>query len=403
MVTPRSALWHISCGYLISWLFSCGFLLVFLTHAACVTKASIHKQAEESLREAKKLLEKTFASLGDALFVLDRDRRTIIGCNAAVERIFGYSEKEVIGRNTEFLHVNREMYEDFSKALLTSLEANGVYHGEYRMRRKDGTLFSTDHTVTPIVDNSGRRTALVSVVRDTTDRQRAQEALHRTEAELRRLSSQLLEVQENERKRISRELHDSIGQVLASVKVGLENAVRNIRQGMSSSSVESLETLISVVQQACEEVRRLHADLRPPVLDDLGIISTIFWFCREFEKVYSGIRIEKQIDVEEKQVPEPLKIVIFRVLQEALNNASKHAKANLVRLFMKAKAGKIELVIEDNGQGFNVEQANSLKLLDWGFGLTSMKERTEVMGGSFSVKSVEGAGTTIRASWPMKQ
>ena len=98
--------------------------------------------------------------------------------------------------------------------------------------------------------------------------------------------------------------------------------------------------------------------------------------------------------------PDPLEIVIFRVLREALNNISKHAKAYLVRLSMKSPPNKIDLVIEDNGQGFDIEQARHVKLPNRGFGLTNMKERTMLSGGAFSIQSVEGAGTTVRASWP---
>jgi signal transduction histidine kinase/HAMP domain-containing protein len=216
-------------------------------------------------------------------------------------------------------------------------------------------------------------------------------------AELRRLSSQLLEVEEKERRRIAGDLHDSIGQSLTAIKFGLENALSRSSQDTAKESAELLEALIPVVQQASEEVRQIHTNLRPSLLDDLGIMSTISWFCRELEKVYSGIKIEKEMDMEEKEVPEPLKIVIFRVLQEALNNVVKHSKAALVRVFLKGRNGKLELVVEDNGQGFDVERRSSEKR----FGLTSMKERTELSGGAFVIESIRGAGTVVRATWPI--
>jgi len=133
------------------------------------------KQTEETLRETKSVLEKTLDSLAEAVFVVDPSDRKIVGCNAVVKNIFGYSEKEIIGRNTEFLHVNREMYEEFGKMLFPELDANGVFHTEYQMRRKDGSNILTDHTVTEIVGDSGSRTGVVSVVRDITERKRAEE------------------------------------------------------------------------------------------------------------------------------------------------------------------------------------------------------------------------------------
>jgi PAS domain S-box-containing protein len=135
------------------------------------------KRAEEALREAHLLLEKTFSSLNEAVFVVDPDTRAIIACNQAVGRIFGYSEHEVVGRNTEFLHVERAMYEKFGLELYPALEANGVYHSEFQMQRKDGSVFFTEHTVTEIVDDTGNRTGLVSVVRDITKRKQAEEAV----------------------------------------------------------------------------------------------------------------------------------------------------------------------------------------------------------------------------------
>jgi signal transduction histidine kinase len=236
---------------------------------------------------------------------------------------------------------------------------------------------------------------------DITKRRQAEEALQRSEAELRRMSSRLLEVQENERKRIAGELHDSIGQSLTAIKFGLENALSRISQDAAEESVESFKALVPLIQQASEEVRQIHTDLRPSLLDDLGIISTISWFCREFEKVYSAIKIEKQMDIQEKDVPEPLKIVIFRVLQEALNNISKYGKANLVRISLKGTTDKIEFVVEDNGQGFDIEHVQYVKRSKRGFGLTSMKERIELSGGAFAIQSTPAAGTVVRASWPI--
>jgi signal transduction histidine kinase len=238
-----------------------------------------------------------------------------------------------------------------------------------------------------------------SVSTEITERQRAEEALHKSEEELRHLSSQLLKVQEHERKRISRELHDSIGQSLTAIKFGLENVRSQVPPDMAEANVELLATLIPLVQQASEEVRRIHMDLRPSMLDDLGILATINWFCREFQMIYTGIRIEKQVDVEEEDVPQPLKIVIFRILQEALNNVAKHSDADLVRLHFRKTRDGIGLTIRDNGCGFHMEDMRSMGGAKKGFGITSMRERTELSGGTFAIKPALGAGTVVEASW----
>jgi PAS domain S-box-containing protein len=230
-------------------------------------------------------------------------------------------------------------------------------------------------------------------------RRRDKEALQTSEAELRRLSSQLLNAQEEERKRISRELHDGIGQNLSAIKFTVEAALNEIAQKNPAQVSKSLETVVPMVQEAVEEVRTISRNLRPSVLDDLGILATISWFCREVEETYFGIRINKRINIKEDDVPEDLKTVIFRLLQEVVNNTTKHARANVIDLCLEGTDEKIELTIEDNGIGFDLEKELSEGRIKDGIGLSSMKERTELSGGSFLVESHKGAGTRVRASW----
>jgi len=219
-----------------------------------------------------------------------------------------------------------------------------------------------------------------------------EEELRKSENRLRLLSSQLINVQESERKRIARDIHDSIGQTLAAIKFGLENKLSQMGGGAVPPGV-SIENIISLTQNGIEESRRIQMDLRPSILDDLGILATIGWFAREFQKVYVHISVEKHISVQEDEIPDSLRTVLFRVMQEAMNNVAKHSKANLIRLSLKKMGDRIELCIEDNGAGFDPETIKK------GLGLTSMRERTDLSGGSFEIESVHGRGTIIRASW----
>jgi signal transduction histidine kinase len=213
----------------------------------------------------------------------------------------------------------------------------------------------------------------------------------------RRLSSRLLSVQEEERKKIARELHDGIGQTLSAIKFIMESTLNKIPP--TSPSPQYLETVLPLIQNAIEEVRRIQTDLRPPSLDDLGILATLSWFCREYQKIYSGIRVDREIEIGEQEVPDSLKTVIYRVLQEAANNIAKHSEATRVRLSLRKKEEGIELVIEDNGKGFDPREILSGERDRRGFGLASMRERTEFSGGSFSIESKEGSGTRVRALW----
>ena len=173
------------------------------------------------------------------------------------------------------------------------------------------------------------------------------------------------------------------------------------RRRKGSPSNSSLENVIPVIQGAIEEVRRICMDLRPSTLDDLGILATISWFCREFQTTYSGIRIKQKIQVEEQQIPALLKTVIFRIIQEALNNIGKHSQAGQIRLNLAQKDHHLHLDIRDNGVGFDFKNAFSLDGSTRGMGLAGMKERAKLSGGSLTIHSQPGKGTRIQAAWPL--
>jgi len=235
-------------------------------------------------------------------------------------------------------------------------------------------------------------------IRYAIERRRTEEALRESEKQLRFLSSKLISAQEEERKRIAGDIHDSISSSLSAIKFGLENTLQQAEQGRVLP--ESVKSLVSLTQMTIEESRRIMTDLRPSALDDLGVISTMGWFCREFQKTYSDIRIDQKADVPENEVPDPLKIVIFRVMQEAFHNIAKHSKTGRATLCLSRNGDAIELYIQDHGMGFDVKAHLSKGK---GMGLTSMRERTELSGGSFKIESMVGQGTTIRASWPVRK
>ena len=160
-------------------------------------------------------------------------------------------------------------------------------------------------------------------------------ALRRSEEKLRALSTKILEAQEKERKLVARDLHDSIGSGLAAIRFALEQKINSMGQGASepaASAAMSLERIMGLIQEIIEESRRISSNLRPSMLDTLVFISAIRSFCREYQKIYRNIRIETQLDVQEEDIPEKLKIVCYRIIQEALNNAAKHSQADKLLL-----------------------------------------------------------------------
>lgn len=227
-------------------------------------------------------------------------------------------------------------------------------------------------------------------------RKEGEEALRESENRLRHLSSQLLTVQENERREVARDLHDGVGQMLTALKFKIEDLLQQRDQ-----KEESLQTLIPMIRESIEEVRRIQMNLRPSLLDDLGIIATLKWFSREFGKIYSTLQIIHDFQIKEEEIPSSLKITLYRIVQEALNNIAKHSKADLIRLSLRKFNSRIELIIEDNGVGFDPNFPFSSDPPQKGLGLNSMRERTELSGGIFSIESIIGKGTILKANWPL--
>jgi len=225
--------------------------------------------------------------------------------------------------------------------------------------------------------------------------------LRMSEKSLKALSSQLLGREEKIRKNIALELHDSIGQYLSTIKFNAETCITRMENGNSGQALDQLKSGIPIIQHAVEEVRRISMDLRPSILDDLGILATISWFCREFENVYTEISLEKEITAEEVSVPEPLKIIIFRVMQEAMNNVAKHSGADRVLLRLEIADGSLQLLIRDNGAGFDLENIVIKEGPSRSLGLASMRERVELSGGVFRVGTKAGSGTEVQAIWKL--
>lgn len=233
-------------------------------------------------------------------------------------------------------------------------------------------------------------------------RKQAEESLARSENDLRHLSAQLLTAQEDERKRLAQELHDGIGQYLSAIKFRIESSIKQIGRHATVDGGDQLETLVPMVQSTVEEVQRIAADLRPFILDDLGLVATLRWFLRQFQSTYSTIHLQGRIGLEEEEVPEHLKIVVFRIVQEALNNVVRHSRAERVLVALGRKRSHLELLVRDNGVGIRAAAEASLSSRRCGFGLSSMKERAELSGGVFSLEEGPGKGTTIKAVWPLR-
>lgn len=356
---------------------------------------SERKRAEERLRLMAE-------SIQDVFWIVTPRFEKISYINPAYEEIWGRSRQSLYEDPLSFLEtgVHPDDLRGVLEQISTISEPGANFDAEYRIIRPDGSIRWVRNRACPIRDEQGNLRILTGVARDITDRRKTEETLRKSEAELRFLSSKLLTAHEEERKRIAAELHDSLGSYLAAIKFSLENTINDFKKG--EADIDSFNGTVSLIQTAMEDLRRIIMDLRPTILDDLGLIATLEWFCRNFKLIYCKIRVVQRISVTESDIPEDLKIVIFRLLQESFHNIAKYSRADLVRLSLARKSDKLELTITDNGEGFNVVSALSKASSSRGLGLSSMRERTELAGGLFSIASAPGRGTEIHACWNLR-
>lgn len=324
-------------------------------------------------------------------------------------RVISYNWAEMLGYPPEEIPSHDSMWENSlhpedRERMLQTLEEHmagktPLYESEYRLRAKSGEwrwILGRGKVIER--DEAGGPLRAVGIHLDVTERKETEEALRRSEKRCRLLSLKLFRAQEEERRRIARDVHDSFGAALTGIKIHLENQQREFEKKKINS--ESLKALVAITQKAIRECRRIITDLRPSVLDDYGIAVTVGWLCDEFHGLYPAVQVHKSIDIREEAVPEHLKSVIFRISQEALNNIIRHSKATQVALSLSSNGDLIELTVTDNGIGVDLNQVLSQVGAGIGFGLAGMRERAELAGGQFSIASVPGEGTTIRASWP---
>jgi len=377
------------------------------------------KKTERQLLEAHKQLQKRLIVRTEELKESQIDYQTIADhtydwewwerpdgtfryVSPACERITGY-KADLFIKDHSFLReiIVPEDRDKWDEHHLGSHKDSGLREMQFRIKNVDGDIRWIEHACQPVFTEGNEFLGVRASNRDITGRKLAEQAKQQIEEELRILSAQLMTTEERERKRIAGDIHDTIGQALSAIKFSVENSLFTLSKEDFSAAARSLESIVPLTQQAIEEVRRIVMDLRPSILDDLGLIATISWLCREFESIYSNIHIDKEIHLEEADIPFSLKSVIYRILQEALNNAAKHSQTEIIRFHLMKNGDSLEFLFEDSGLGFDSDTVQSKVAGRKGMGLGSMKERAQMSGGTFTIKSSPGIGTRIHISWPI--
>lgn len=220
-----------------------------------------------------------------------------------------------------------------------------------------------------------------------------------TRLELRRLSKQLITAQEEERRLLALRLHDEVSQDALGIKIALDNA----RLDRNREDSASLDRLSGTAGRMVERLRMIQRTLYPPQLDDIGVKAALGTYVRDLEKLGHGQTITLKVGGAERGLPRELRVVVYRVAQEALFNVVRHAGGTHADLHLFADGSHLRLVVEDDGRGFAAEELQAKARSGGGIGLISMRERTEMSGGTFEIRSVPGRGTILRATWPLPE
>lgn len=307
--------------------------------------------------------------------------------NETYSKINGKEKEEVIGR------LFGEIMPSISFEQFFALFNDAVITGETRrfisiIQWHDGVR-SFEVTVVPIKSDGPTVDKILVIGKDISDRKRVEDALLKSNNELRRLSSYLENVREEERANVAREIHDELGQQLTGLKMDLAWINRKLPAG-EKGIAERIQSSLELVDETISSVRRIATELRPSILDDLGLAEALDWQSRDFGK-RTGISMDFSSNAHQKRYPPTVAIALFRVCQEALTNVARHAHAAEVKVSLSEREGSLRLTVADNGVGFNVHKISDKKTL----GLLGMKERVTMLNGTYDINSKEGEGTVL--------
>jgi hypothetical protein len=372
--------------------------------------AGIIKRAHDELREGEARLEAIVQSAMDAIITVDSNQRIVL-FNQAAEQVFGVSAAHVLGETLDRLLPLR--FREAHQAHVTRFARTGATSRRMGVQtalwglRSDGSEFPVEASISQAV--VGGHTLMTVILRDITERTRAEAQLRGAHEELRRLSNAMLEVREAERTRIARELHDELGQALTALKMDvdlMDTMIPAAAAGSESTASLSGETAAAMTERtaAMRELldftvattRRISADLRPLVLDDLGLGPAAEWLVQNVVQ-RAGLECDLRVDAECASIGEPYASALFRVMQESLTNVVRHARAKRVTVQLRRNGDAALLAVADDGVGLDRNAPPKPR----SFGLRGIGERVLALGGEVNVVGEPGAGTTLTVRIPL--
>jgi PAS domain S-box-containing protein len=358
------------------------------------------KQAEEALQEAEQKYRDIFENAGEGIFQSTPQGR-YIAANPALARMYGFASPDELIQSRQ--DISRQVYVDPNRReeFKLQIEEQGAVRGfEHEVFRKDGSRLWISVNARAVRDEKGAIQYYEGTVQDIAERKAAEENLKATSKQLRALSARLQSAREEEGTRIAREIHDELGSALTSLKWDLEEMDKmlstSIDQSEHAALRNKLQAPMKLADTAISAIRRIASELRPSILDDLGLVAAIEWQAEQFQS-RTGIVCQCDCSLEKVELTEQQSTAFFRILQEALTNVLRHAQATKVNIKIKKEKGYFTLSVSDNGKGISESEKSEQQSL----GILGMRERAYLIGGEVSITSAEGQGTVVTLRVPI--
>lgn len=375
---------------------SIGVLLVMSTALRLRRQVRSGQVTQNALRDVEARVSGIVESAMDAIITVDEKQR-IVMFNAAAEDMFGCPREQAMGIALDWFIPDR--YRAAHSGHVRRFSETGV--GSRRMGasriimglRRNGEEFPVDASISQIAEHGTKFYTVI--LRDVTERVRTEEALRRSREELREMASVSHLVREQEKSRIARELHDELGQAMTALKMDVNWVSEQLPEGTDLVR-RKLERMLILLDSTVTATRRISAELRPLILDDLGVIAAVEWLVENFTQ-RTGVICELEVSDAELTWEDPLSTAIFRIVQESLTNIARHAKATRTSISIAQTNTDVLISVTDNGAGFSQKDDRKPS----SFGLLGLRERANLLGGEADIVSAPGKGTRIEVRLPL--
>lgn len=371
---------------------SLGVLVIWVTAALCLLR-----KREEATRQESEAHFRAVAESAPNAFVGTDSRGRIISWNKAAQWMFQYTEEEILGQPLTLIMPER--YREACERGMERHQRAGTHRfigrtAELHGQRRDGSEFPVEVSLSAWETERGE--VYHGIIHDITERKQAEEKVKSSLVEVRALAAHLRSVREEEGIRVARAIHDELSPALTALMMDLSQ----LASGLTTDQkllVGKIEIMSKLVETTIQSMRKIAGELRPGVLDDLGLVAAIEWQAQEFQ-TRTGIRCEAILPVEDIALDSARSTAIFRICQEILTNVARHSRASRVTINLREGAGNVMLEAQDNGKGISESEIANPKSL----GLLGMRERVLLFGGEVKISGIPGKGTTVTVRIPLK-